>query len=247
MKRLHTYSQNFLRSPMLVKELIGHTSIKRTDTVYDVGAGSGVISAVLASRCKEVIAIEFEPNTAALLRKNMARYENVTVKEDDFLTLHLPNTPYKIFANIPFHLSSAIVRKITEDMHPPEAAYIIAQKQFANKLLPDHTGFSSQLGMILGIRFAIKIRKRLKRTDFWPHPNVDTVLLEVKLRDEPLINPSDMAAYQAFIEKNFTVPTAFSKLPLGVIGKAPGIKPSSLTLSEWLTLFKAATAPTTRT
>lgn len=244
MKRLHTYSQNFLRSPALVKELIGHTSIRRSDTVYDIGAGSGVISSVLSSRCKEVIAIEVEPSAAALLKKNMVHYKNVTVKEADFLALQLPPTPYKIFANIPFHLSSAIVRKITEDNHPPEAAYIIVQKQFANKLLPGHTDFSSQLGMTIGIQFAIRIRKRLKRTDFWPHPHVDTVLLEIKLRDHPLIDPNDMAAYRAFIEKNFTVPTAFSTLPLTVVGKTTGIKPSSLTLDEWLTLFKATTTTT---
>ncbi len=237
MKRLHTYSQHFLRNPSFVKELIGHTSIKRSDVVYDIGAGSGVITSVLASRCKQVIAIEVESGTAALLRKNMARYENVIVEETDFLTLPLPSTPYKIFANIPFHLSSAIVRKITESPHPPSAAYLIVQKQFANKLLPDHSGFSSQLGMFLGARFAIKIRKRLKRTDFYPHPNVDTVLLEIRLQEEPLVTPERMAAYRTFIEKNFTTPAAFSKLPLQTIAKEPGIKPSSLTLQEWIALF----------
>src|SRR5690606_30493931 len=174
------------------------TSIKRTDTVYDIGAGSGVISSVLAKRSKQVIAIEVEKETAELLRKNMAKFDNVSVRRADFLEMPLPKTPYKIFANIPFHLSSAIVRKITTDPNPPSVAYLIVQKQFANKLLPNHSGFSSQLGMILGARFSIRIRKRLKRTDFWPFPNVDTVLLEIKHRDQPLLASELLPIYENF-------------------------------------------------
>lgn len=240
MKRLHTHSQHFLRNPQFVSELIGHTSIKRSDTVYDIGAGSGVISSVLAKRCKQVIAIEIDKKTTDILRKNMAEYSNVVVKEADFLEMPLPQSPYKIFANIPFHLSSAILRKITEDDNPPVATYIIVQKQFANKLLPDHSGFSSQLGMILGARFAFRIRRQLKRTDFWPFPNVDTVLLEIIHREDPLVTKEQIYAYEKFIEVHFTVPKVFSKLPLHLIEKDLRAKPSSLTLDEWLMLFQAS-------
>lgn len=239
MKRLHNYSQHFLRNPRLVHELIGHTSIKKSDIVYDIGAGSGVISSALSSRCKQVIAIEVEPATAAILRKNTAELNNVTILQEDFLSLPLPHTPYKIFANIPFHISSAIVRKLTEAANPPVAAYVIVQKQFAHKLLPGHTGFSSQLGMLLGPRFAISIRRHLKRTDFWPHPNVDTVLLEIKLRDQALISSRDMATYQAFITRAFTTPATFSSLPLHLVSRTENLKPSSLTLDQWLVLFQA--------
>ncbi len=239
MKRIHTYSQHFLRNPRFVKELVGHTTIKRSDVVYDIGAGSGVIASALASRCRHVIAIELEPKTAETLRKNMARYDNVSVKEIDFLAMPLPKTPYKIFANIPFHLSSEIVRKITTASNPPTAAYLIVQKQFANKLLPDHRGFSSQLGMHLGIRFKFRIRKRLKRTDFWPYPNVDTVLLEILHREIPLVPEKHIPAYERFIQKHFTNVKAFHALPLATIKKDAAVKPSSLTLDEWLVLFKA--------
>lgn len=239
MKRLHTHSQHFLRSPRLVLELIGHTSLKKQDTVYDIGAGSGVITSALARKCTQVFAIELEPRTAALLRKNTAELSNVTVIEGDFLSLPLPTSPYKIFANIPFHISSAIIQKITEAPIPPTATYLIVQKQLANKLLPHHSGFSSQLGMLLGPRFSIRIRKRLKRTDFWPHPNVDTVLLEIKQRDQPLVSNQAMAAYKKFITTNFTTPRSFSALPLHLVTKDPATKPSSLTLDQWLVLFQA--------
>jgi 23S rRNA (adenine-N6)-dimethyltransferase len=237
MKRLAHYSQYFLRSPRLIKELVGHTSIKRTDTVYDIGAGSGVIASVLAERCKQVVAIEFEPRMAEKLRENMAGYPNVEVREGDFLAMKLPKTPYKIFANIPFHLSSPIVRKLAEADYPPEAVYLVLQKQFANKLLPDSERFTGQLGMMIGPIFEVRIRKRLQRTDFWPHPNVDTVLLEMVRRSEPLIPRDKMLAYRQFIEDCFSDPKKFAKTPRIAADLPPDVKPSQMKLVQWVELF----------
>jgi len=239
MKRLANYSQYFLRSPQLIKELIGHTSIKHTDLVYDIGAGSGTISSVLAQRCKSVIAVEVEPRVATKLRYNMEQYPNVTVVEGDFLSMPLPKTPYKIFANIPFHLSSPIVHRITEADNPPEAAYLIVQKQFANKLLPDSDRFTGQLGMLIGPEFAVRIRRPLLRTDFWPHPNVDTVLIEIVRREKPLIERSQMPAYRQFIIGCFSTPKIFAKTPRLAIGLPPDIKPSQMKLKQWVRLFQA--------
>jgi 23S rRNA (adenine-N6)-dimethyltransferase len=238
MKRLAHYSQYFLRSPRLIKELVGHTSINKNDVVYDIGAGSGVISSVLAERCKSVVAIEYESRMAQKLRENMAKYPNVTVLEGDVLSIDLPQKPYKIFANIPFHLSSPIVRRLTEANFPPEAVYLVVQKQFANKLLPDSDRFTGQLGMMVGPLFAVRIRKRLQRTDFWPHPNVDTVLLEMVRRPEPLIPSAKMPAYRKFIEDCFSDPKKFAKAPIAKVGLPADIKPSQMTLVQWVALFK---------
>jgi 23S rRNA (adenine-N6)-dimethyltransferase len=237
MKRLAHYSQYFLRSPRLIKELVGHTSINRHDLVYDIGAGSGVISSVLAERCQSVVAVEFEPRMAEKLRGNMKKYSNVTVHQGDILAMPLPESPYKIFANIPFHLSSSIVRKLAEADNPPEATYLIVQKQFANKLLPDSDRFTGQLGMMIGPIFAVRIRKRLQRTDFWPHPNVDTVMLEMIRRPEPLIPPNKMSAYRQFIEGCFSDPKVFAKMPRDAIGLSPETKPSQMKLTQWIELF----------
>lgn len=239
MKRLAHYSQYFLRSPQLIKELVGHSNIGKNDVVYDIGAGSGVISSVLADRCKSVIAIEVEPRAVEKLRNNMRDYKNVTVREGDFLDMPLPTEPYKIFANIPFHLSSPILRKITEAANPPSATYLIVQKQFANKLLPDSDHFTSQLGMMIGPEFAVRIRKPLRRTDFWPHPNVDTVLLEILHRPAPLIERSKIPTYRKLIVDCFSDPKIFAKMPRATVGLPDDIKPSQMKLEQWVKLFLA--------
>ena len=237
MKRLAHYSQYFLRSPRLIKELIGHSTITKHDSVLDIGAGSGVISSVLAERCAKVLAIEYEPRMANKLRTNLSRHSNVTVFEGDFLTMDLPQGPYKVFANIPFHLSSPILRKLTQAATPPDAIYLVVQKQFANKLLPDSDRFTGQLGMMVGPRFAVRIRKRLQRTDFWPHPNVDTVLVELLRRDTPLIASAAMPAYRHFIEDCFSDPKIFAKMPQHKVNLPADIKPSQMKLTQWVDLF----------
>ena len=85
--RKHELSQHFLRGPKLAGFLIGHSNIKKRDTVIDIGAGSGVITAALSRRCKQVIAVEPDHETAELLRRNVSKLENIKIVEQDFLVL----------------------------------------------------------------------------------------------------------------------------------------------------------------
>jgi 23S rRNA (adenine-N6)-dimethyltransferase len=241
MKRLVAqYSQHFLRSPRLVKELVGHSTISKHDTVYDIGAGSGVITAVLATRAKQVVAVEYEPATAQKLQANMRQYNNVTVIQNDFMTMPLPEGSYKIFANIPFHLSSPIVRKLTEAEHAPDAIYLIVQKQFGQKLIPDTDRFTGQLGIMIGPRYTARIRGRLQKTDFMPAPAVDTVMLELLKRPEPLLPLHDLPRYRRFVEECFSTPAKFAKTPRVQIGLPLDIKPSQVKLAQWIALFTAS-------
>ena len=182
--RKYQLSQHFLRSPKLAGFLIGHSNIKKRDVVIDIGAGSGVITSALARRCKRVIAVEPDAETAALLRKNTKRCSNVVIVEKDFLEMELPDGPYKIFANPPFRLSSAILHKLDEAKNPPDAIYLILQKQFALKLLNNDRHYTSQLGKQLYIQYAPRIRLPLRPNYFTPPPAVPTVLLELKKRGQ---------------------------------------------------------------
>ena len=188
--------QNFLRSPKLALFLIGHSNIKKRDLVIDIGAGSGVITSAMAKRCKKVIAVEKDAETAKRLRENLAKQNitNVEVFEGDFREMKLPDEPYKIFANPPFSLSAEVFYKLLNlenldgkickkegDMtRRPEAIYLILQKQLALKLIITERHYTSQLGRLLTEDYATRIRLPLKPTDFTPPPKVPTVLFEAK-------------------------------------------------------------------
>ncbi len=238
MKRLASYSQYFLRRPALIKELLGHTTIKAGDTVYDLGAGSGVISSVLAQKVAQVVAVEFEPRMVSKLRENMAPFDNVQVIEGDVLQIPLPDRPYKVFANIPFHLSAEIVRRLANAEQPPQAIYLIVQKQFAHKLEIDTGHFTGQLGAQIAPWWRVRIRKPLKRTDYWPHPNVDTVLVELLSREDPLVPVTDRARYQAMIAECYHSPEAFAKYPKAKAGIPADMRPSEVGLGLWVRLSK---------
>lgn len=182
MARNHLLSQHFLRNPRLALILIGHSNLKKRDTVVEIGAGSGVITSALSKRVAKVIAIEPDKVMAEKLRMNLLKREisNVEVIEQDFMDFELPEGPYKVFSNPPFHLSSAIVHKLIEAENPPEAFYLILQKQFALKLLNTDRHYTSQLGLKLIRGYQTKIRLPLKPTDFTPPPAVPTVLFEAK-------------------------------------------------------------------
>lgn len=231
MKRLDTHSQNFLRSPRLVQELVGHTTIKKHDTVLEIGAGSGVITSVLAKRVERVIAYEYDARMISKLRDNLHKFDNVTLVQGDFLAAELPDFTYKVFANIPFHLSSPIIKKLTESPRRPKAINLIVQKQFANKFLIDKPGFTGMLGAQAAPLYTARVRQKLQKTDFWPKPAIDTVLLELKLRDEQLLAENRLENYRHFIAGCFADPRAYAKAG----GK--GKKPSEMNTNEWLQLF----------
>lgn len=175
-------SQHFLRSPRLALILIGHSNLKKRDTVVEIGAGSGVITSALSYRVNKVIAVEPDKATATKLRENLKKRGilNVEIIEDDFLNIELPEGPYKVFSNPPFHLSSAIIHKLIEAKNPPESFYLILQKQMALKLINTDRHYTSQLGLKLIQDYNTKIRLPLKPTDFTPPPAVPTVLFEAK-------------------------------------------------------------------
>lgn len=238
MARLHTHAQHFLASPELVLELIGHSNIRKNDLVYDLGAGSGVISAALAKRCRAVVAVELESSALALLRRNTVELDNVRAVEADMMDLDLPDDRYKVFSNIPFSLSSSVVKRLTTAPNPPISIYLIVQKQFARKLIPSDRHFTSSLGAQIAPWWTGRIRRPLRRQDFTPPPAVDTVLIELKPNQIPLLDVSEREAYQQFVDKCYSRQKYFISLQRATIGIDPERKPSELSPEQWVDLYK---------
>ena len=203
-RRQTTLAQNFLRSPKLVHSLVRMSSISLSDTVYEIGPGHGILTAALARAAGQVIAIEKDPDLVRCLRERFRLVGNVEIVEQDFLNYSFrtrPGAHYKIFANIPFNCTAQIVRKIIHDKSSLCEAFLIMQKEAAKKFsgFPRETLFS----ILHKPRFDLQIVLPLKRTDFSPIPNVDSVLLSIKRRATPLIEAEDVALYRQFVQYGF--------------------------------------------
>lgn len=244
MARRHKYDQHFLRSPRLVAELIGHSTIKKRDTVYDLGAGSGVIASVLARRVAHVVAVEHETGALAKLRTNLGAVENCTIVDDDILHVSLPTSSYKVFANPPFSLSAQLTQRLALSNTPATAIYLIVQRQFARKIVPSDQHFTSALGSKLALRYNARIRKPLRRSDFTPPPAVDTVLLELKRREQSLAPTDVLPAIDALIDTTFHNPRSISRQSYSKAGISPEKKPSEFTSDDWIRLLRSVNLAT---
>jgi 23S rRNA (adenine-N6)-dimethyltransferase len=194
-------AQNFLKSPKLVRRLVAKSTINSSDIVYEIGAGKGIITAELAHVAEKVVAIEKDPRLVLGLREKFVAHGNIEIIERDFLRYKIIERNYKIFANIPYSITAEIMRKILYERPLPSEAYFILQREAAKKFsgCPRETQFS----VLVKPLFEFQILAGLRRTDFDPVPNVDSVLLLIRRRKVPLIKKEDIALYRGFVYHGF--------------------------------------------
>src|SRR6266508_3156545 len=211
------YTQNFLRDPALARTLVDRASLKDTDLVYEIGAGTGTITAALADHCRVVIANEIDGPLCAALRSRFAERPKVQVRCGDFRAGPLPTEPYKVFANPPFDITSEIIGRLVGATSPPQDIFLVAQREAAWRYrgVPDATLGS----LLLKPFFAASIVHRFHRDDFVPAPSVEVVMFRLRKRGPPLIAPEDAQAYRDLVVSGFTAwkPTIGNALarPLG--------------------------------
>jgi 23S rRNA (adenine-N6)-dimethyltransferase len=234
------YSQNFLKSVELVRNLIGQSGVSENDTVIEIGAGEGIITAELLNKAKKVIAFELDKDFFDKLSQKFQDNRQLDLKNEDFLASPLPNYPYKVFSNIPFNITSAIIKKLTFGRNPPEDSYLIVQKEaaakFAGKSLDSK---NSQISVILNPWFEFRVVHEFKSSDFSPKPSVEIILLEIKKRDNPLIDNKNKESYEDFITYAFNQPkpNVAKSLERIITINPTTLKPSELEFDNWLVLF----------
>ena len=173
-----SHSQNFLQSKELVEKLVEGSSLNKDDFAIEVGPGKGIITDALAKRCSKVLAIEADEKLYVELIDRFDSHENIEIKNQDFLESDLPKGEYKVFSNIPFNITSDLVRKLLDSENPPSDSYLIIQKDAAERF----AGFAGEtlFSVLYKPWFEFSIEHEFKRSDFVPNPSVDTVLLWIK-------------------------------------------------------------------
>jgi len=197
-----TFSQNFLIDRRLVDQLLDASGIGPGDTVYDIGAGSGIITERLARRCRRVVAIEKDEQLAALLRRRYGHLPSVTVRHADVLRVPLPRTPYKVFANIPFTITTAIVSELVTASNPPDDCYLVMQREAAARFAG--TPRESLYAVLMKPWFEPSVTHYFRRADFAPPPSVEVVMLRLRKRGPPLVDRANARLYRDFVTYCFT-------------------------------------------
>lgn len=241
-------SQNFLKDPNLVLQLLELTNITDQDTVVEIGSGRGIITKQLANKAKRVIGIEYDRKLVNKLKNEFKNYPNIEIIEADFLKWKLPNYPYKVFSNIPFNLTADIVTKLLESINSPEVSYLIMQDLAASRFIGKPFETNSQISILLKPFYDIQILMKINRNQFQPIPDVNTVLTKFLKRHNPLINYRYWNEYRDFVIYGYnqwkpTVREAykniFSYKQFEILGNKIDVdkKPTQLNIKDWIDLF----------
>jgi 23S rRNA (adenine-N6)-dimethyltransferase len=242
-------AQNFFREQKLVSLIVANSSINKEDIVYEIGPGEGIITRELAERAGKVIAIEKDITLVELLRSKFREYNNIEIIKDDFLRYRIKERKYKIFSNIPFNITSKIIKAILFGENPPEEAYLIVQKEAAEKFIG--RPIETEVSVLAKPWFILEILYEFQRTDFEPVPSVDVVLLYIAKRKQPLVSFENAVSYKKFIKFGFetwskdlktTYKHVFTYEQWKRLSKNLSFPlkatPKELTFEQWLGLFK---------
>lgn len=188
------YSQNLYKNKVTLKKIIKDIKLHSSDTVIDLGAGKGIITEELVKYCDKVIAYELDKKYFDILEKLFKNNHNVILKNQDFITSTLPNKEYKVFANIPFSLTSDIINKLTDINSKLIEAYLFVQKESSERYIgiPKNT----QIATILFPFYELSVIEDFDRRDFNPTPSVEIVLLKIKKKESPEI---EFELYRNFV------------------------------------------------
>lgn len=192
-----TISQNFFKDSGLVRRLVGKVGISKGDTVLDIGAGEGIISEVLLETGASVIAVEPDGSLFLKLKQRFSGRPGIQLVDKDFLNYVLPSGPYKVFSNIPFSVTSSIVNKLLFAGNPPRESFLVIQQEAANRFMGKGEGYLFSL--LSRPFFDTSVLYKFKKDDFIPKPSVDSVMLGVRKRSQPLIKHDLRTMYEDFI------------------------------------------------
>lgn len=238
----YSISQNYLTSTKTINSLLRRTSICKNDLVIEIGAGKGHITKQLAKISHAVIAYEADTELSRRTEETISA-ENVSIISDDFLKSSLPKTrAYKIFSNIPFSITTDIIRKLTTAPNPPAEAWLVMEKGAAKRFMGKPSDTLSSL--TIKPFFEMEIVWYFSRQDFHPAPSVDTVLLHLTSRLPSDIPYSQREQYTQFLEKsiNYGINRLLTKRQVSLALKLAGqpcIPESGIMLYvQWLCLFR---------
>lgn len=162
-------SQNFLTSQKTIQRLLCRTTIGANDHVLEIGPGKGHTTRQLLKKCHKVTAVELDKKLYDRLLEIYGGSENLHLYHQDFLQWRLPASgSYKVFANIPFCHTTAILRKLTESPNPPAEAWLTMEKAAAKRF----TGKPREnvKSLLLKPWFDLRIVYHFVRADFHPQP-----------------------------------------------------------------------------
>ncbi len=178
--------QHWLRQKSVLNKIIEAGELKKKDLVIEIGPGLGVLTAELAQKLEQVIAIEKDLSLIPILKTNLREFKNVEIIGGDALKADFENFKgYKVIANLPYYAATPIIRKFLELENKPKLMVLMVQKEVAKRICsqpPDMT----LLAVSVQIYAKAQIIGYVSKNAFWPKPKIDSAIIKLEPRNPEL-------------------------------------------------------------
>jgi len=185
--------QNFLVDMTALQRVVEVAGIETSDAVLEIGPGLGNLTRLLAVQARQVMAVEVDPNLIPPLREVLTPFANVQVVQSDILALdpaQLMKEPgYLVVANIPYNITSALIRHLLEARIKPARIIMTVQREVAERICAS-PGKLSLLALSVQVYGKPILAARIQAEAFYPVPKIDSAVVRIDLSPQPLIpNP----------------------------------------------------------
>ena len=262
-----SFGQNFLTDTNILQKIVDTAEIDKTVNVIEIGPGIGALTEFLAENAAEVMAFEIDDRLIPILADTLRDFDNVQVVNQDILKADLqtqirqfknPDLPIKVVANLPYYITTPILMHLIESKILFQEFVVMMQKEVADRIsaAPNTKAYGS-LSIAVQYYMTAKVAFIVPRTVFVPAPNVDSAILKMVRRDEPLVSVKDEdflfdVSKAAFVHRRKTlwnnlisrfgksdaVKTRLEKA-LEIAALSPNIRGEALTIADFAKLADA--------
>ena len=244
--------QNFLTDPSILDKILDAAEVKSQDIVLEIGAGLGHLTRHLASTAKQVIAVELDKRLISILEQNLQSFNNIRIVQGDILQLNprdlVAEDNYLVVANIPYYITSLIIRNLLESGVKPKRIILTIQHEVAQRVCAVSGQMSVLALSVLMYGEPILVR-RIPAEAFYPPPKVDSAIIRIDLYPEPILPAENRELFfklvkAGFLHKRKTIRNSLStglkwtpEKTEGLLSAAeinPQRRAETLSLSEWL-------------
>ncbi|MGT2686886.1 16S rRNA (adenine(1518)-N(6)/adenine(1519)-N(6))-dimethyltransferase RsmA [Streptococcus porcinus] len=196
-----SFGQNFLTDTNILQKIVDTARIDKNVNVIEIGPGIGALTEFLAENAAEVMAFEIDDRLVPILADTLRDFDNVQVINQDILKADLqtqiqgfenPELPIKVVANLPYYITTPILMHLIESKIPFQEFVVMMQREVADRISAEpNTKAYGSLSIAVQYYMAAKVAFIVPRTVFVPAPNVDSAILKMERRVEPLIKVQD--------------------------------------------------------
>ena len=210
----HSLGQNFLLSESLIGHLLNEAALLSEDCVLEIGPGAGLMTALMAQRCRRVLAVELDRGLEPVLDEVLSNCENVRVHYDDILKTDVPalvqqefgGGDYRVVANLPYYITADILLKLTALVQLPRDICIMVQREAAGRIM-SAPGSKQWCALAAELQYygQPRLLAEVPAEAFDPPPHVTSCFIRIDRHETPIVEPKDEQVYRRLIRAAFAM------------------------------------------